>query len=93
MSSVVEVWCGQCPVSLKGWWKSGVVNFFCGGYPFFAHSVVDVWFGLVDVIKSILMQLQCSLNLSRKSALRILGHHLHHTCKNALMANFDLGWL
>ena len=34
MSGVVEVWCGQCPVSLKVWWKSGVVNFLYGGYPF-----------------------------------------------------------
>ena len=49
MSGVMEVWCGQCPVSLKVWWKSGVVNFLYGGYRFFAHGVVDVWFGLVDV--------------------------------------------
>ena len=75
---VVEVWCSEFLV----WWIS-----------FFAHSVADVWFGLVDVIKSILMQLQCSLNLSPTLALRILGHHLHHTCENEFMANFDLGWL
>ena len=42
---------------------------------------------------SILMQLKCSLNLLPTLALRILGHHLQHTCKNALMAIFDLGWL
>ena len=80
---VVEVWCSEFLV----WWIS------C-----FAFSVADVWFGLVDicvvdVIKSILMQLKCSLNLSPRLALRILGYHLHHTCENALMANFDLGWL
>ena len=80
---VVNVQSGQCLV----WWIS-----------FFAHSVADIWFGLVDVcvwdvIKSILMQLKCSLNLSPTLALRILGYYLHHTCKNALMAIFDLGWL
>ena len=80
---VVEVWCSEFLV----WWIS-----------FFAFSVADVWFGLVDgcvvdAIKSISMQLKCNLNLSPTLALRILGHHLPHTCKNALMANFDLGWL
>ena len=39
------------------------------------------------------MQLKCSLNLSPILGLRILGYHLHHTCENALMANFDLGWV
>ena len=80
---VVEVWCSEFLL----WWIS-----------FFAHSVADIWFGLVDVcvwdvIKSILMQLKCSLNLSPTLALRILGYHLHYTCENALMVNFDLGWL
>ena len=92
MSGVVEVWCGQCPVSHKVWWKSGVVDFLCEVYPFFAYGVVDVWFGLVDVIKSI-NAAKMQFYLSPTLALRILGHHLHHTCENGLRANFDLGWL
>ena len=97
MSDLINVWCGGGLV----WSTSGVVwcsEFLVWWISFFAFSVADVWFGLVDicvvdVIKSILMQLKCSLNLSPTLALRILGYHLHYTCENALMANFDLGWL
>ena len=103
MSGVVDVWCGGGLVWSMSCFTQGVVEVWCSEFlvwwiSIFAHSVADVWFGpvdvcVVDVIKSILMQLKCSLNLSPRLALRILGYHLHHTCENALMANFDLSWL
>ena len=52
-----NVWCGGCPV----WWRSVVVNvlfhssvvwcseFLLWWISFFAHSVADIWFRLVDV--------------------------------------------
>ena len=44
--SVVDIWCGGCPV----WWMSGVVDVWCGGYlvwwmSYFIHGAVDVWCG------------------------------------------------
>ena len=54
MSSVVDVWCGGCPIFYQWcggclvWWMSDVVDVWCGGCLLSEdHHVVDEYFSFV----------------------------------------------